>query len=191
MTDDSSFDWLTEELAANSPAAAEAVVRRHFGRIVQVVQARIGRRFRAKVDAEEVANSAMKSFFRRYAGDRTAVTDWQDLWNLLAEIALNKLRNRIRRFRQQRRDVDREQAGGPEPDVAGVADGPEAEVVLNDLFDHLVSGYGEAERRVVELSLQGYSVDDIAAAVGVGNRTVIRIRTGFRNRLQSLRDAGG
>jgi DNA-directed RNA polymerase specialized sigma24 family protein len=181
----SSFVRLLAELAADSPSAAEAVVRQNYSRLVGVVRGRIGGKFRAKVDAESIANSAMKSFFRQYTGDRLALTDWQDLWNLLARIALNKLSNRLRLYRRQSRDVGREFAcDGTE--AARLTDGPEAEAVLSDLLDTLRAGATAEESTVLDLSLLGYPVAEIAAEVGVSDRTVQRVRKAFQRKLEGL-----
>ena len=183
----SSFEQLLAELAANSPSAAEAVVRENYTRLVAVVRKRIAAKFQAKVDAESIANSAMKSFFRQYTGDRLALTDWQDLWNLLAKIALNKLSNRLRQFQRQSRDVGREfVCDGTE--VARLTDGPEAEAVVNELLDRLREGATAEERTVLDLSLLGYSVAEIAAEVGVSSRTVQRVRKAFQRTLEGLTD---
>ena len=185
----SSFEQLLAELAASSPSAAEAVVRQNYTRLVALVRKRIATRFQAKVDAESIANSAMKSFFRQYTGDRMALTDWQDLWNLLAKIALNKLSNRLRQFQRQSRDVGREfECNGTE--AARLTDGPEAEAVVNELLDRLREGATAEERTVLDLSLLGYSVAEIAAEVGVSNRTVQRVRKAFQRKLEGLTREG-
>lgn len=190
MSDDSDFGRVADGLAGGSETAARELMARTYGRIVGLVRARIGRRFLAKVDADSVANSVLKTFVRRHTDDPYALTDWEDLWRLLAEIARHKLSNRLRWHRQLKRNVDGETPLG-EHDPAGLTAGPDAQAVVDDLCDHLLGGFGEAERVVIELSVQGYTVEEIAARVGASGRTVIRVRTKFRKRLEAERDAAG
>lgn len=198
MRDNHSFEIVKDRLERNTDSVAAIVSERHFDRIVQLVQAQMSLRFRSKVDAEDVANSVLKSFFNHYAGKPDGLTDWQGLWNLLAQIAMNKLRNRIRMFKQKKRDVRREV-----PDeVLGVAglDGdneeqhfacaaPDDEVVIRDLCDHLMKDFSDDRRRVIELSLQCYKVEEISEMVGLSDRSICRIRDQFKLRLEQERDA--
>ncbi len=187
----SSFERLLDGLAANSQTAAEAVVRRNYTRLIAVVRGRISPKYQAKVDAESIANSAMKSFFREYTGDRLAVSDWQDLWNLIAKIAFHKLSNRIRKHRQKKRSAE-----GGEADVsyngqegADFAGSPELEVIASDLYSRLVEGTGPEERMVLDLSLQGYLVREVAAEIGVSERTVIRVRKELQRKMEKMMSA--
>lgn len=210
MVQEPSFEAVKRRLAEHSPSAAEVVNRRHFDRIVRLAQGQIGRRYQGKVDAEDIANSVLKSFFHRYADHPDGLSDWQGLWRLLAEIAENKLRNRVRRFRQKKRDVDRElphDAFGRDPageavdrgagDFASdrrlpdrLLDGPDDEAEVRDLLAHLFRDYSDDKRRVIELSLQGYKVEEIAELSRVSDRTVCRIRDRFKQRLEAERASG-
>ena len=187
MKEQPDFEWVLDGLGDNRDSAAEAVVRATFDKIVGVVRKRISSRYQAKVDAESIANSTLKSFFRRHDEEPFDLGEWRDLWNLLIEIALNKLRGRIRAFRTARRDVDKErQADGADQ---GRPAGADTEAVANDLYDFLADGCAAEEVQVLDLSLQGYTTDEIGGQVGVSPRTVIRIRNRFKARLESaLRD---
>lgn len=186
MTDEN-LDSLLAGLAANNPESAEAIVQQNYEKIVRVVRRRIGNRFKAKIDEESVAQSAMKSLFEALKLPDIAINDQQDLWNLLNCIALRKLANRIRRFQAGRRSVDREVGMDDlnEMKIEHAAEGPEAEVIIGDLLEHLLEGYGDVERRVVEMSLFGHSVAEIAEDVNYSERMVIRVRTNFRKRLET------
>lgn len=191
MSEMSSFERLLDGLAANSQTAAEAVVRRNYTRLIAVVRGRISPKYQAKVDAESIANSAMKSFFREYSGDRLALSDWQDLWNLIARIAFHKLSNRIRRFRQKKRSGE---AGAADVSYDGqegtdFADSPELEAIASDLYTRLVEGTSPEERTVLDLSLQGYLVREVAVELGVSERTVIRIRKELQRKTEKMMPA--
>lgn len=188
MSEHSSFAEMLAGLSANSQTAAEAVVRRNYTRLVAVVRGRISPKYQAKVDAESVANSAMKSFFREYSGDRLAVSDWQDLWNIIARIAFHKLSNRIRTHRQKKRTAESGEADVSYEGQDGVefADSPELEVIASDLYSHLVEGASPEERAVLDLSLQGYLVREVAVAIGTSERTVIRIRKELQRKMERM-----
>lgn len=201
MRDGHSFEAVKNRLARNTHSAAEEVSARHFERIVRLVRAQIGRRYQSKIDAEDIANSVLKSFFLRYADGRDGLSDWQGLWCLLSRIAVNKLRNRVRDLRRKKRDVGLEvpveagayELGGDDLDrpAAGgePAASPDEAVVIRDLCDHLMRDYTEDKRRVIELSLQGYPVGEIADATRLSDRTVCRIRDQFKRRLEEESDA--
>lgn len=202
MHDGHSFDAVKNRLAMNTDSAAEEVSVRHFERIVRLVRAQISRRYQSKIDAEDIANSVLKSFFLRYADGRDGLSDWQGLWCLLSRIAVNKLRNRVRDFRRKKRDVAMEvpveagvyELGGDDLDHPTAAGGepaatPDEAVVIRDLCDHLLRDYSEDKRRVIELSLQGYPVAEIADATRLSDRTVCRIRDQFKRRLEEEGDA--
>jgi hypothetical protein len=133
MSESTSFLNLRDSLKSDNRTAVEEVVRRFYGRVVAVVRGRIGPNYRAKIDAEDIANSAMKSFLGDLTYDRLALTDWQDLWNLIAKIALNKLSNSLRRFQQQSRDVGRE-VGYEGQDGVRVANSPELDAIATNLY---------------------------------------------------------
>jgi RNA polymerase sigma factor (sigma-70 family) len=189
MTEQEMFEELVGDLAANSHTAAEEVVRRYYTRVVAVLRRRIGEKYRAKVDAESIANSAMKSLWRDMTQDDLALTDWQDLWNLLAKISLNKLSNRVRRFQTDGRDAGKEEGidAGREP--AGRPGGPELDAIAADLYDRLVAGVTPRVRDVLDLSLQGYTVKEVADQIKVSTRTVKRIRAEYQQKMKALTEA--
>jgi RNA polymerase sigma factor (sigma-70 family) len=191
MSEFSSFAEVLAGLSANSQTAAEAVVRRNYTRLVAVVRSRISPKYQAKVDAESVANSAMKSFFRDYSGDRLAVSDWQDLWNIIARIAFHKLSNRIRTHRQKKRTAESGEADVSYEGQDGVefADSPELEVIASDLYSRLLESASPEERAVLDLSLQGYLVREVAVAIGTSERTVIRIRKELQRKMEKMMPA--
>jgi DNA-directed RNA polymerase specialized sigma24 family protein len=176
---------------ARDPAAADRLVREFFPRLVALVRSRTAGRLRARIDDEGVANSALKSFLLRNADDPYELGDWGDTWSLLAEIALCKLAGQVRRHTRQARDLSREQPIDGF-DVADRQPGPEDAVVVEDLLDWLSAGRSPVERAVVELSLHGYPVREVAEALGLSERTVIRLRVAFQKRLEieRLRDTG-
>ena len=178
---ESSYDLLAR-LAARDQAAAAAVVRDLYDRVVGVVRRRIGPAFLAKISPDSVANSALKSFFIQHANDPYSIDDEEGLFRLISRIALAKCFNRIRYFRSAGRDVGRE-VGGDGPDPADLRPGPEFDVEVRDLLEAHTRDLSDVEREVIHLSLLGTAVKETAETTGLSTRTVIRIRTRFAGRL--------
>src|SRR5262249_4380790 len=96
-----------------------------------------------------------------------------------------------------RRDLAREApppAGeAPEPwrEAAGREPTPDEAAVLAETVEHLLRDLDEDERPIVELSLQGYSTQEISERLGRAARWGRRLRGRVRVRLERLRAGGG
>jgi RNA polymerase sigma-70 factor (ECF subfamily) len=105
------------------------------------------------------------------------------LWGLLTVITLRKCLDRVAYHRAQSRDVQREPAAQPgaagaEPWWEAVArePTPEEAAILTETVEQLLRGLEADERPVVEMSLQGYSTQEISARLGRPERSVRRLR---------------
>src|SRR5262249_44986926 len=140
-------------------------------------------RLRHKVDPEDVVQSAYKSFFLRYGEATLATEGWDGLWGLLACITLRKCADRVRYFRAERRAITRENRSscGEEDadrwrDAVGREPSPDEAAVLAETVEHVLRGLDKDERAIVELSLQGYSTQEISEQLGRAERSVRRLR---------------
>jgi RNA polymerase sigma-70 factor (ECF subfamily) len=61
---------------------------------------------------------------------------------------------------------------------------------LSETVDRLLAGLDEDERPVVELSLQGYSTQEISQRLDCPERSVRRLRERVRGRLERLQAEG-
>ena len=194
MDQDSSFVCVVRDLQAGDQAAAKRVFHAYFARLVKFSQARIARRYHAKADPEGVAASVLKTFFLQHAtGAFNQLADWEELWRLLVHVAACKCLNRVRKLTRPvdgsedggRRREDREQ--GLLADGSWVADSvrPEDDVIAADLIDELTADWSAKERQVIDMSLDGREVKEIAEAIRQSERTVIRIRIQFKRRLEA------
>ena len=133
----------------------------------------------SRLDPEDVVQSACRSFF---AGARDGRFDLQrggDLWRLLVAITLHKLHHQIRRNRASKRAVERERGFGSEDSLfagqaALLAQGPSpAEAAaLTDELGQLMGRLKPLHRRVLELRLQSYTIEEIAADTERSERRV-------------------
>jgi RNA polymerase sigma-70 factor (ECF subfamily) len=177
-----------DDLGTDRTAAA---FERFTRRLIGLARAQFDARLLHKIDPEDVVQSAYKSFFLRYGEGALAAEGWDGLWGLLTCITMRKCADRVRYHRAERRDVGREAAGEDEPwrDAAGREPTPEEAAVLAETVEGLLRGLDGDERAVVELSLQGFSTQEISERLGRATRSVRRLRE--RVRLQLEQQRGG
>jgi RNA polymerase sigma-70 factor (ECF subfamily) len=141
---------------------------------------------RQKEDPEDVVQSAFKSFFRRQAGRPYDLAGWDNLWSLLALITVRKCQDRAAAFGAARRDVSREAVAAV--DVFARDPTPSEAAMLAETLEGVLRGLDERDRKLVVLSLQGYTVPEVSAELGCTERTVYRVLARVKKRLEALRD---
>jgi RNA polymerase sigma-70 factor (ECF subfamily) len=170
--------------------AARAIVERFTRRLIGLARSQLADRFQHRVDPEDVIQSVYKSFFLRYADGALGPEGWDGLWGLLTRITVRKCADRVRHLRAECRDLAREATPAddlaPWRDVAGREPTPEEAVVLAETVERLLRGLEGDERGIAELSLQGYTTQEISAALGRAERSVRRLRERVRKRLERL-----
>jgi RNA polymerase sigma-70 factor (ECF subfamily) len=175
-----------------APLAPEAF-ERFTRRLIGLARSQLDARLQHKIEPEDVVQSAYKSFFLRYGEGVLAAEGWDGLWGLLTVITLRKCADRVRYHQAERRDLAREHVtdGQSEPwrDAAGREPTPEQAAVLAETLEQLLGELNEDERPIVELSLQGYSTQEISEKLDRAARSVRRLRE--RVRMQLLRQKEG
>jgi RNA polymerase sigma factor (sigma-70 family) len=180
------------DVNVNEGAAARAAFERFTRRLIGLARVHLDVRLQHKIDPEDVVQSAYKSFFLRYGEGALAAEGWDGLWGLLTRITLRKCADRVRYHRAERRAASREALAGAEDaepwrQAVGREPTPQQAAVLTETVEHLLRGLDEDERPIVELSLQGYSTQEISEQVGRAERSVRRLRERVRKQLQRLR----
>lgn len=189
-----SFANLMTRLRAGEDDAARQVFVRFTGRLVGLARTRLDARLAAKVDPEDVVQSAYKSFFVRQRDGSLDVGSWDGMWGLLTLITLRKCADRATHFRADKRDYTREAAVGgsdSQPGLSGLAltrePSPDEAAALAEAVEGLFQSVADAdERAVLELSLQGYSAAEIAEQLGRAERSVRRLRERTKKRLERM-----
>ncbi len=189
MTPGSSFEDLMGRLRQGDAEAATEVFRRFARRLIGLARQRLDARLRQKVDPEDVAQSALKSFFLRHAGGEYDLDGWGGLWSLLAVITLRKCGHRAEHFLAGRRDVRREapptaEEGPGEWEAIAREPTPDEAALLAEAVEQLFRGLDEDDRRVLELALQGHKAAEISAQVGRSERSVYRLLERVKGRLE-------
>ena len=141
---------------------------------------------------EDIAQEVYLKFARHWATRptvRVAVTG-EEVRTLLAVIARHAARDAARHWHADRRDVARD-SGSPGEEVPAPGHSPAAEAELQDLLEHIHTRLGPEERDVLTLRLQGYTVAEIGARLGLSPRTVERRLTNLAAALRCLLEEEG
>jgi RNA polymerase sigma-70 factor, ECF subfamily len=196
MTADESFTALMGRLRSGEDDAAREVFVRFAGRLVGLARMHLDARLMARVDPEDVVQSAYKSFFVRQREGELEVGTWDGLWGLLTLITLRKCADRAAYFRAGKRDLAREAGDRPSGSSPGGAEvlaldrapSPEEAAILAETVEALFRSVdGSDEQAILELSLQGFTASEIGDQLGRAERSVRRLRERFRKRLERMR----
>lgn len=187
-----SFAEFLRRLQARDDVAARQLFGRFTHQLITLALRHINAELRHKVDPEDVAQSAFKSFFHRYGEGGLEVVNWNSLWGLLAMITVRKCAERAAYHRAECRDAAREVSPPREDEPApwlehfGREPTPLEAAVLNETVEQLLAGLDEEERPIVELSLQGHTTREISERLGRAERTVRLLRENVRHRLEAM-----
>jgi RNA polymerase sigma factor (sigma-70 family) len=163
--------------------AAAALHDRYSPRMRGLARVRLDPALSARLDVEDIVQSALASFFRAVSKGVYQVPPSGELWQLLAAITRHKLNHARMRHLAAKRDARRTVAAMEAIDQSsGVVDQLAVELRLS--IDEVVADYSEVERRIVELRIEGHEVEQIAERVARSRRTVERVLHGFREDLK-------
>lgn len=163
--------------------AATAIFDRYVTRLIALARSRIGSKLQRRVDAEDIVQSAYRSFFVHAKGDVYQLNKAGDLWRLLASITLHKLYGQIEKHTAIKRSIDHEDhtdlatTTAPEPsadEVVAIVE--ELHIVIQKLLPE--------ERLVLTASLQGQDNIQISKTVGKSERTVRRLLASAKQQLE-------
>ncbi|QDS86768.1 RNA polymerase sigma factor [Rosistilla ulvae] len=152
-------------------------------RLLGLVRKRISPQFARRIEAEDVVQSAYRSFFSGVENERFVLQNSGDLWRLLAAITMHKLHRQLQRNQAAKRSVKREQSvplqlGDSSCSflVDAIASGPtpDDEVALSEEIGLLMDSFDANQQTMFELRLAGATIDEIADQVQCSERTVRR-----------------
>jgi RNA polymerase sigma factor (sigma-70 family) len=191
----------TLNLAERYRRGDEDAARLLFDRYVQRLLALAGSNLPAGVarrfGPEDVVQSVFRSLFRAVKEDRVKLERSGDLWAWLLQVTFNKLRGRSAYHLAGKRSVKREEQlpmaedSRDHPALAFWSNEPSVEhlAVIADELDYLFGPGGSPLRRVVDLRLQGLSMEEIGERLGTSHATVSRqlkkIGRRFEDRLRN------
>src|SRR5262249_53335115 len=193
----------TENLVARwrkgDEAAAAELFRLYANRLIGLARSRLSGKLAQRVDPEDVVQSVYRSFFAGARDGRYDLQHGSDLWHLLVTITLNKLQHQVKRNTAEKRTVEREQNFGSEDSLLGVhpqgfarEPAPVEAVALTEELEQIMRRLPPVYRRVFELRLQGYNLDEITADTRRSERSVYRILEEIKQQLsQWHRESSG
>jgi DNA-directed RNA polymerase specialized sigma24 family protein len=181
--------WIGD-LKSGGDSAAQHLWERYFDRLVHLARKKLqgGRHRRGVEDEEDAALSAFNSFCQGVARGRfPLLTDRDDLWRLLVVLTVRKALDQARRQGAEKRGRgklvgesslpgadDEDQRGGLDQ-LAGDEPSPEFAALFAEQYRTLRDGLGDDSlRHVLDLRLEGFSREEIAARLGCAVRTVTR-----------------
>lgn len=166
-------------------------VGRYLERLTNLVRARMSKKLARRVDAEDVALSACRSFCMRIQDGRLIIEDIQNPRNLLAQIAIRKLSKKWRWHTAEKRSMDREDSVGKADSVAewarDIADAeptPEEAAAVTEEVERLLAALDDRRRAIVLCLLDGNTVKETAEKTGYSERMVGKVLSEFRTRLR-------
>ena len=188
---DESPDSTPELQPENDDAAAREVYRRFAARLCRLAAARLGNALRRRVDAEDVLQSVLRTFFRRVAEGEYKINDYGSLWSLLAQITINKVRRYGRYHRTQKRDISKEVYPDDEsapPESFDRDPSPQEVAMLQDEVETLLASLNDRDATIVRLWLAGCSVSEIASDLETTLSTIRRDLERIKDRLKRQAD---
>ncbi len=160
-------------------------MRRYEAKVRLVVRRQLPRLLRSRFDSQDFVQSIWGSFIRRIKAGPTELEGTNNLIGFLARTAHNKVIDEYRRASSARQDMRREESmdTGAEPrEVADDADSPIEVALASETLTRLRELVPEDRRTVLDLKAEGLSTVEIAARLGLGERTVRRVMADLRRR---------
>ena len=192
MAPESSIADLVQRLRAGDAAAADQLFARYARQLTHVAEQHLSRKIAGRVDGEDVVQSVFRTFFRRCADGAFRIDSGAQLWRLLVKITLRKAWLKGRFHTAEARDAGAEVSGDDWlPDALAHEPGPEEATVLVDQIEALLDGLPPLYCQLLELRLEGHTVVEAAARLGVSRHTVHRMLNVLQDRFSaSAADAG-
>lgn len=184
--------WISEARNADQQAA-QLIWENYFQQLIAYARKKMSAMPRRAADEEDVALSAMNSFFDGVHQGRFLPQDRDELWKLLATITVRKATAEVRKHYAQKR------GGGAVRGESAFAGGASSSdrMGINDVMDagnlpamslqmtatcmEMLEQLGDDSlRTIARMRLEGYSTDEIGEQQGISPATVKR-------RLNSIR----
>jgi RNA polymerase sigma-70 factor, ECF subfamily len=181
---------LIEKWRQGDREAAGELFRRYADRLIALASSRMSAKLAQGVDAEDIVQSAYRSFLADSRAGQYSVQPGGDLWQLLVTVTLHKLYDKAKWAQAQKRAADRELHFGSEDSLLGIMPhvlnhepSPIEAAALADEKEYLLRRLDPVDRQIVELRLQGLTLKEIASQVDCSVRTVERTFERIRQQL--------
>lgn len=190
MNDDEHSINLLQRWRDGDETAATEIFERYVNRLCALARTRLSNRMQRRVEAEDVVQSAYRSFFRR-AGEHYTLEKHGDLWRLLAAITVNKVRGQVEFHTAKKRGVYSEESLRVDqsvirvpPEFVSEEPKPDDAAVMVEELSNLLQNLDATQRSIIELSMQNHSIEQIANDIQRSERTVRRTIQQVREELE-------
>jgi RNA polymerase sigma-70 factor (ECF subfamily) len=166
--------------------AARQLFDLYAEQLVLLARKRISQRLASRIDAEDIVQSSFRTFFRRCEEGQFTFKDPDDVCKLLARITIHKTFRQIAFHKRAKRDATAEAPHGDEAQdvllkLVTCDPSPEEAAIFLDQLEHFFSQLGAEKLRILQMRMEGYSNVEIAAALGITDRTL-------RRRMEEVRE---
>jgi DNA-directed RNA polymerase specialized sigma24 family protein len=176
---------LVNRIRSGESAAAGELVDVYTQRLLALARSKVAPRYRRRFDPEDVVQSAFGVFFEMARSDDVILREQGDLWQLLATLTINKVRNRIHHNRAAKRTVsDEESYRGPPLDPRDRGPGPDDLAALKDEIRSVRYSLPPEHHYIFDSLLAGRTAAETAETSGCSERTVQRISAEVREKLE-------
>jgi RNA polymerase sigma factor (sigma-70 family) len=177
--------------------AAAELYQRYVQRLIALARHRIGKRLGRRLDAEDVVQSACRSFFVRVQDGRLQVRPGDDIRQLLAAITMHKVFRQLEHHTAGKRSIRREDEQRPSDSACSILveavardPSPAEELAAQEELEAALAPLSPLHQRIVELRLAGCTQPEIAGLTGRSERQVRTViaefARKFQRRLQTL-----
>ncbi len=189
---DDDFSGLMERARSGDGAAIREFLARFESEVRAMVRGRLPRRIRSRFDSADFVQAVWKSFFADLNDRPCTFADARHLRVYLAGVVRNKVLEQHRRLtRTEKYDITREEnlyirQGDREVvrEFASADPTPSEKVQADDRLEQLTSGCSQRDIDVLTLRRHGMTNVEIAARIGLDERSVRRILASFRDRME-------
>jgi len=160
--------------------AATTLYERYSERLKSLANKQMSPVVRRVFEPEDIVQSAFRSLFRGVSCGSYSAPEGRSLWSLLAVIAMNKVRRKATRDRSVRAvSLEASSDGHSALDFADALSPEQFESSLKEAIESLRPG----EQEVVQLRVQGFSVEEMSDRLQRSCRTIERTLQNIREKL--------
>ncbi len=187
-----SANLLRRYVATDDQVAASELFNRYANRLIEVAGKQMSGRMKQRVGPDDVVQSVYNSFFLKAKAGSFTLDGSGHLWPLLVSLTINKIRNLAQHISAGKRNARQERPMDDCSALLSSQPSPQHAASLCEEVERLLRHFdGKAtQQRIVELYLQGESIDQIALKVGRGTERVRQVlRTAQQLLEEGLRQA--
>ncbi len=175
---------LIARIQAGEEEAATEIYNRYAKRILGLVSHQMADRLHLEIQPEDIVQSVFKSIFRGVTSGGYDAPEGGTLWQLMAVVAIHKVRRSASKRTVQKRDFRRTQSLNSLEsfDVQDRTTPEDFEIAIREAIEHLLP----AEKSAVLLRVQGHSVEEISEKLDRSRRSVERLLQSSREKMAQL-----